>query len=99
NAHHPRDLRSRIRGCSSMAELLLPKQTARVRFPSAPPMLRRAAIGRATEHSCCAVNRTLGWAHAAIVRATRSTGDASIPPTEQGQYGGMENDIPTALGS
>src|SRR3546814_3065371 len=25
------------RGCSSMAELLLPKQIARVRFPSAPP--------------------------------------------------------------
>lgn len=28
----------RVRGCSSMAELLLPKQTARVRFPSAPPL-------------------------------------------------------------
>ena len=27
----------RARGCSSMAEHLLPKQIARVRFPSAPP--------------------------------------------------------------
>lgn len=37
-------LRCSVRGCSSMAELLLPKQTARVRFPSAPPLLAHGTL-------------------------------------------------------
>ena len=60
-------------GCSSMVELLLPKQIARVRFPSAPPRARSGA-------SPCAARPAAAPPHASAVPPPCLTGAPHRPP-------------------
>lgn len=53
---------SRIRGCSSMAELQLPKLIARVRFPSSAPKASTPSIGGRFCLRAVALESSIPWA-------------------------------------
>src|SRR5690606_16443767 len=87
-----------------MVEPQSSKLITRVRFPSAPPKLRRSAAGRAAElFWCCESNPWVG-PHREMLRATRSDvgrrgGDDSHPPLRTSVSVGVEGARPvTGLG-